>query len=66
MENKMYTVEGSGVFPTDMLRYDFSNFLDDDEETKSHQHGRRKIILISLTKREPSNARWKSFNWRIV
>jgi hypothetical protein len=70
-----FTVEGSGAFPFDMLRYDQAfparespdsyliglNNLAGDE-----YFGARQVTLLSDCPHAPTINRWKSFNWRVV
>ncbi len=68
-----FTVQGTGVFPFDMLRYDrcfpasseaASNMGDD----RMYNHVTREVELTSDQKRgwRPTEARWRSFSWRII
>lgn len=71
---EIWTVQGTGNFPIDMLRYD-SCFP--ASETESHkitasfqEHGPHKIRLAryrqSDMRAEPHYERWKSFCWEVV
>jgi hypothetical protein len=55
-----YEVEGSGSFPTDMLRYDRAFLLADDRDAPR----KRTVSVAGVTK--PTVARWNSFGWRVV
>lgn len=66
-----FTVEGSGNFPFDMLRYDrcWPKFETTDstaiERTTIPRHqGVERVTLVGLD--EPTEGRWKSFGWRVV
>lgn len=65
-----FIVEGSGEFPFDMLRYDRCWPTVESETSRFNPLGRiayatpRQITLRGL--REPTDARWESFNWKIV
>lgn len=66
-----FIVEGSGVFPFDMLRYDQcwpkSETTDSAaiERTTRHVYsGDEKVTLVGLGK--PTEGRWNSFGWRVV
>jgi len=69
-----FTVEGSGEFPFDMLRYDSCWPLSErfDSPALSHygsdgaQHGRRRVVLVTAHDGSPTPARWRSFNWEYV
>lgn len=55
-----YEVEGNGVFPYDMLRYDRAFLLSDDRDTSRQ----RRVPVAGLTR--PTIARWNSFGWRVI
>jgi hypothetical protein len=67
-----YTVEGVGLFPIDMLRYDGAWPATAADGLAIHASLRarpphpatRRIQLIS--NREPTTARWQSYHWRVV
>lgn len=71
-----FTVEGGGSFPFDMLRYDAcfpnSEVFDSYNLEWSGQPGLRQITLRhyvlqgQVLLNYPTEARWNSFNWRIV
>ncbi len=65
-----FTVEGVGVFPFDMLRYDgcypvghgdvrIMTHISSSEEPK-------RVELESFSAASPTPARWESFGWRVV
>lgn len=66
-----FTVEGSGQFAFDMLRYD-GCFPATEIETVEmmNRRARRKVQLITHHPEEGrdglTDARWRSFGWRIV
>lgn len=73
---KTFVVEGSGEFPTDMLRYD-ACWPSGQEDviaiearfTQSTIPKRRRVRLCyvdGLGGVKPTAARWDSFNWRVV
>lgn len=62
-----FTVEGSGSFPLDMLRYDCcwpATSGDVAQMTAVTYNTKRKVELLSH--REPTKERWKSFIWPVV
>lgn len=76
IKRKRFTVEGSGAFPFDMLRYDAcwpeSEARDSYQLQLSFQTDateylkRRRVTLLSDDRNAPTEGRWKSFNWRVV
>lgn len=64
-----YTVEGSGIFPFDMLRYDGAWPARSEDASrlvtsKGHAEGSRSIEVCSHY--SPTVDRWKSFGWLVV
>ena len=55
-----YEVQGVGLFPIDMLRYD-SAWPADSESVEAQ--GRRTVRLSSY--RQPTIDRWSSFGWTV-
>lgn len=66
----IFTVEGSGAFPWDMLRYDscwpMSEGQDSPALTGDWGAERRRVVLRTNAHMSPTPARWDSFNWRVV
>lgn len=69
----LFTVEGAGPLPLDMLRYDSCFPATEEDAATAVQYpgeckGRRRIKLIRRTAGlpEPTEARWRSFGWRVV
>lgn len=66
-----FTVEGSGDFPTDMLRYD-QCFPKDSPDARaildSESDGRRSVHLIGRNSTDyyPTVDRWRSFGWTVT
>lgn len=68
-----YTVSGETAFPLDMLRYDASYPASSSDVVMIHESlcsrptGRLVINLISVHDKNwlPTQARWKSFGWRV-
>lgn len=68
-----FTVEGSGEFPYDMLRYDQcwpQSEANDVYKLSAHPLGQlaraiRQVTLVSI-KSMPTVARWESFGWKVV
>ncbi len=66
-----FTVEGAGVFPFDMLRYDScwpeSESRDSYELDRYHEgNPRRQVTLLSDEYHAPTVGRWESFLWRVI
>lgn len=74
-----FTVEGSGEFPSDMLRRDDCRAATpEDQEKIDWKHGdevpgrdealcrRRQIDLVTTARSAPTVGRWESFGWRVV
>jgi len=61
-----YVVRGTGYFPFDMLRHDKAWPKSEIEIASINPYGgqARQVKLIGL--REPTEARWQSFGWKIV
>lgn len=70
-----FTVEGSGSFPIDMLRYDAcwpatqadvstveSSFL----SVRLRGPGPRKVTVETNGARRPTRDRWASFGWAVI
>lgn len=62
-----FTVEGSGEFPFDMLRYDscWPYEGQDAGNMANHERHRRRIAL-QTDGLGPTAKRWESFNWSVV
>jgi hypothetical protein len=69
-KRRTFVVEGEGIFPLDMLRYDkcWPATADDVAEIAAacsfHGDGLRRISLVSDD--YPTLARWESFNWTVL
>ena len=68
-----FTVEGTGEFPFDMLRYDacWTNSSEDAYKlqspyTSDEKRGVRRVTLATAFDTAPTRRRWESFTWRIV
>lgn len=64
-----FTVEGSGPFPLDMLRYDcaFPNSEMDSNAAERMDGGLRTVDLIMRSSRDkPTFGRWASFGWTVT
>lgn len=67
-----FTVEGSGYFPFDMLRYDACHPVHESESRQLGEYDRRRRVLLQHrtskdnTSWRPNDARWQSFGWRVV
>lgn len=64
-----FTVDGSGVFPFDMLRYDHcwpQREADSAEITRTTQPRERTPATVKLIGlKRPNEGRWKSFGWTV-
>jgi hypothetical protein len=58
-----YQVDGIGIFPFDMLRYDSAWPFTQEDVMKITEIDHREIQLCSY--RKPTVTRWASFNWRV-
>lgn len=70
IKRKRFIVEGSGVFPYDMLRYDAC--WPETESQDSYKLCRdaagefRRVALLTDSESAPTVGRWRSFTWRVV
>ena len=69
----LFTVEGNGQFPYDMLRYDacWPTSARDADNMHGNDGDYGRLRRISLTSARdpwmaPTSGRWKSFGWRVV
>jgi len=68
-QRKIFTVEGSGEFPFDMLRYDHAwpyTEAHDSHLLSSETRERRRVVLMTDSPQAPTVGRWESFGWRVV
>ena len=67
---QFYTVEGTGKFPIDMLRYDMAwpDAPDDSGKITSPPAGTYQVRLNRVTCFNPNAAedRWASMGWKII
>lgn len=75
-----FTVEGSGDFPFDMLRYDHCwpehespdsynvslTYANCTDRNDDTYPGKRRVTLLTESPNAPTEARWKSFSWSVV
>lgn len=70
-----FTVEGSGAFPTDMLRYDAAHPKSESDSARiddanRYDEGPIRACLIShvesTVRKGPTDARWQSFRWKVI
>ena len=72
MPQQVFTVEGTGHFPFDMLRYDGcypSTETDTGRMLASDSDVPRVITMaryVNGRREQPTTARWKSFGWRVL
>ena len=64
-ETKVFTVEGMGEFPLDMLRYDgaWPYSTEDVYKMRHDIRERRSIRLVTGSDNSPCIGRWNSFMW---
>ncbi|KKN90149.1 hypothetical protein LCGC14_0232650 [marine sediment metagenome] len=70
----LFTVEGGGDFPADMLRYDncWPYMSVDAAKAFPGKHGspdefrRREVRLLMAGDEPPTEERWKSFMWKVT
>lgn len=63
-----YTVEGTGIFPFDMLRYDSAWPQHETDSGLIEASTRRSggLLRVHLTGlRKPTDRRWESFGWKV-
>ena len=64
-----FTVEGSGEFPLDMLRYDRCWPATQNDAIQINAHMGRRTVTLATGQRStasyPTVARWESFLWRV-
>lgn len=64
-----FVVEGTGMFPYDMLRYDSCTPRYQRDVSIMLESGQRKVELVRVHegKKPPiTDERWASFGWRVV
>lgn len=64
-----FTVEGTGEFPFDMLRYDCcwpKSEAHDSHLLSGETRDRRRIVLLTDNPHAPTVGRWESFTWRVI
>ena len=72
MHEAAFTVEGSGEFPFDMLRYDHCFPAAAEDAARLHRHARhRRTVRLrarfqTRPREYPTRERWKSFRWIVV
>lgn len=70
-EAAVFPVEGNGVFPLDMLRYDACWPYTESQDSTAlggawHDAKLRRVVLQTNSPTAPTEGRWKSFGWRVV
>lgn len=68
-ERWMFTVQGSGEFPFDMLRYDECWPYYGEDSTRlsgSFDRALRRVVLATRKEGNPTDGRWHSFGWEVV
>ena len=67
-----FTVEGSGMFPVDMLRYDAcwpattEDVIHMALGSPIARSKQRRVALFTNAQNRPTVGRWESFGWKIV
>ena len=62
-------VEGRGIFPTDMLRYDQCFPLSERDSAVMEETGKDRTVYLGCSTCRLSPAtegRWNSFGWRVI
>lgn len=68
-ELRVFTVEGTGEFPFDMLRYDmcWPYRGEDAAQMSGHTAQKRRRVVVQHFDTHPiTEARWRSFNWQVI
>lgn len=71
-EHHLFTVEGNGRFPFDMLRYDCCYPYSEGQDSSQlagypgERLGRRRVVLATRNRNAPTIGRWESFGWRVI
>jgi hypothetical protein len=68
-EAALFTVEGDGRFPVDMLRYDacWPHWEQDAYAITNDDYSeRRRVVLETHRAAAPTARRWESQGWRVV
>lgn len=62
-----FTVEGSGMFPIDMLRFDRACPMTESESHLITNRDKRtiKLLMFCPTNVGPTEGRWNSFGWEV-
>jgi len=60
-----YVVMGQGLFPVDMLRFDYAWAMTGMNRPEGEKQTMRSVIVASW-QNELTNARWNSFGWGVV
>lgn len=73
MKQHLFAVEGSGIFPLDMLRYDecYPHNQEDVSKMEAERIGDKNLRAVTLVHYgdkwwTPTVARWSSFTWTVV
>lgn len=73
LRSLIFAVEGEGVFPTDMLRYDRCYPLTESDSYTMESHNgmlepHRRVLLCcdDARPRTPTEGRWESFGWKVT
>jgi hypothetical protein len=64
----VFTVEGAGKFPMDMLRYEAASPLREGDSNAMERRESRTISLYKFSadpKVRPNESRWASFGWTV-
>lgn len=67
MKLRTFTVEGTGDFPIDMLRYDACwPATPTDSAVIQYKNTERRVVLEMMSSFPNTPKRWESFGWAIV
>jgi hypothetical protein len=53
-------------FPMDMLRYDSASYETEEDRKNAESPDSHKHTISLISKFKPTDARWRSFGWRVV
>jgi hypothetical protein len=66
MKTCTITVEGKGIFPVDMLRWDQAAPVYPNDAANILEPRARRTVRLNCYVRSATNARWESFGWNVI